>query len=52
MLAARAAYASPVLVRTGKTALDLKKDELRDVPVYADLAAFTDALLSGQLFTA
>ena len=52
VLAARAAYASPVLVRTGQTALDLKEDELQGVPVYADLAAFTDALLSGQLFTA
>ncbi|HLQ27490.1 MAG TPA: D-glycero-beta-D-manno-heptose 1,7-bisphosphate 7-phosphatase [Acidiferrobacterales bacterium] len=49
VLAARAAYASPVLVRTGKTAPDLEKDELQGVPVFADLAAFADSLLSGRL---
>ena len=49
VLAARAAYASPVLVRTGKTAFDLEKEQMRDVPVFADLAAFADSLLSGRL---
>jgi D-glycero-D-manno-heptose 1,7-bisphosphate phosphatase len=42
--------ARPVLVRTGKGLRTLKKSkELADVPVYADLAAFADALLAGEL---
>lgn len=50
-VAARAVAARPVLVRTGKGERTLKKksDNLRDVPVFADLSDFTDALLSGQL---
>lgn len=48
--AARAVRARPVLVRTGKGQRTLKKSKLlRGVPVYADLAAFTDALLGGEL---
>jgi D-glycero-D-manno-heptose 1,7-bisphosphate phosphatase len=48
--AARAVRARPVLVRTGKGQRTLRKSKLlRSVPVYADLAAFTDALLSGEL---
>lgn len=44
--AARAVNARPVLVRTGKP---IKPDSaLNGVPVYADLAAFTDILLSGR----
>jgi D-glycero-D-manno-heptose 1,7-bisphosphate phosphatase len=50
LVAARAVSARPVLVRTGKGARTLKKSKnLNGVPVYADLAAFTDALLAGDL---
>jgi D-glycero-D-manno-heptose 1,7-bisphosphate phosphatase len=50
VIAARAAQALPVLVRSGKGERTLKKStELSGVPVYADLAAFTEALLSGEL---
>ncbi len=50
IVAARAAQALPVLVRTGKGERTLKKSQqLAGVPVYADLAAFTEALLSGEL---
>jgi D-glycero-D-manno-heptose 1,7-bisphosphate phosphatase len=49
-LAARAVAARPVMVRTGKGERELKKSEnLKGVPVFADLAAFTDALLSGEM---
>ncbi len=50
--AAAAAGAKPVLVRTGKgekTADSLAENGLAHVPVYADLAAFVDALLQDQL---
>jgi D-glycero-D-manno-heptose 1,7-bisphosphate phosphatase len=41
-----------VLVRTGKGRRTLKKSKvLADVPVFEDLAAFTDNLLSGKLPT-
>ncbi|MDD3761795.1 MAG: D-glycero-beta-D-manno-heptose 1,7-bisphosphate 7-phosphatase [Nevskiales bacterium] len=48
--AARAAKARPVLVRTGngrKTETE-HADELRDVVVYDDLAAFANALIAAQ----
>ena len=52
VLAARQVMASPVLVRTGKGAQTLKQSKaLADVPVFDDLAAFVDALLSGKLVT-
>ena len=45
--AARAAQALPVLVRTGKGARTVAAGEgLAGVPIYDDLAAFADALLS------
>lgn len=47
--AARAAGATPVLVRTGKGAATLAAgDDLSDVAVYDDLAAFADAVLSRE----
>jgi D-glycero-D-manno-heptose 1,7-bisphosphate phosphatase len=50
LVAARAVGARPVLVRTGKGLRTLKKSkELTEVPVYADLAAFVEALLAGEL---
>lgn len=50
VLAARAVAARPAMVRTGKGERALKKSEnLKGVPVFADLAAFADALLSGEL---
>jgi D-glycero-D-manno-heptose 1,7-bisphosphate phosphatase len=50
MMAAQAVNARPVLVRTGKGERTLKKSRQLDrVPVFADLAAFTEALLSGDL---
>jgi len=50
VIAARALRARPVLVRTGKGERTLKKSKLLDsVPVFADLSAFTDALLAGEL---
>lgn len=52
VLAARAVGARPAMVRTGKGERALKKDhDLKGVPVFADLGAFTDALLSGDLPT-
>jgi len=49
-IAARAVGARPVMVRTGKGERTLKKSTvLQDVPVFADLADFTDTLLSGRL---
>jgi D-glycero-D-manno-heptose 1,7-bisphosphate phosphatase len=52
VLAARQVMASPVLVRTGKGAQTLKQSTVVDgVPVFDDLAAFVDALLSGRLVT-
>lgn len=48
--AARAVAARPVLVRTGKGRRTLKKSKLlADVPVFDDLAAFTDNFLTGKL---
>src|SRR6266566_6610805 len=49
--AARAVGAWPVLVRTGKGERTLKKksEALKGVPVFDNLAAFTEALLSGEL---
>jgi D-glycero-D-manno-heptose 1,7-bisphosphate phosphatase len=48
--AARLVSARPVLVRTGKGRRTLKKSKaLADIPVFDDLAAFTDALLTGKL---
>lgn len=50
VVATRAVQGLPVLVRTGKGERTLKKSQqLAGVPVYADLAAFTDALLTGEL---
>ncbi|MBI3900441.1 MAG: D-glycero-beta-D-manno-heptose 1,7-bisphosphate 7-phosphatase [Gammaproteobacteria bacterium] len=49
LIAARDATARPVLVRTGKGRRTLRKNKQLEVPVYDDLAAFTDALLSGDL---
>jgi D-glycero-D-manno-heptose 1,7-bisphosphate phosphatase len=48
--AAAAVGAKAALVRTGKGQRTLKKNKSLDgVPVFADLAAFTDALLAGDL---
>ena len=50
VVAARLVAARPVLVRTGKGRRTLKKSKaLADIPVFEDLAAFTDALLTGKL---
>ncbi len=50
IIVARLVSARPVLVRTGKGKRTLKKSKaLADVPVFEDLAAFTDNLLSGKL---
>lgn len=50
LVAARAASALPVLLRTGKGQRTLEKGvDLDGVPVFADLAAFVDSLLNGQL---
>lgn len=50
IVAARLVSARPVLVRTGNGKRTQKKSKaLADVPVYDDLAAFTDDLLSGTL---
>ncbi|MBE0509519.1 MAG: D-glycero-beta-D-manno-heptose 1,7-bisphosphate 7-phosphatase [Chromatiales bacterium] len=48
--AAQAVAARPILVRTGKGERSLAKsaNELQGIPVYADLAAAVDALLSGD----
>lgn len=50
IIVARLVSARPVLVRTGKGKRTQKKSKvLADVPVFEDLAAFTDNLLSGKL---
>jgi D-glycero-D-manno-heptose 1,7-bisphosphate phosphatase len=50
IIVARLVSARPVLVRSGKGKRTLKKSKaLADVPVFEDLAAFTDNLLSGKL---
>ncbi|MBI3547084.1 MAG: D-glycero-beta-D-manno-heptose 1,7-bisphosphate 7-phosphatase [Gammaproteobacteria bacterium] len=50
IMAARAVAARAVLVRTGKGKRTLKKSKLlADVPVFDDLAAFTEDLLTGRL---
>ncbi|BAU50149.1 D,D-heptose 1,7-bisphosphate phosphatase [Sulfurifustis variabilis] len=50
IIAARAAQARPVLVKTGKGRKTLARSkELAGVPVYDDLAGFADALLTGSL---
>jgi len=50
LVAASAAGARPVLVRTGKGLRTLRKSKnLGGVPVFNDLADFTDALATGQL---
>ena len=50
ILAARALAAQPVLVRTGKGRRTARRSkQLKDTPVYDDLAAFADALLSGAM---
>ena len=47
--AARSVGASPILVKTGKGEQTLEKsDQLKDIPIYADLAAAVDALLSSS----
>lgn len=52
VVAARAVQALPILVRTGKGERTLAKGvDIDGVPVYADLAAFTDALLSERIAT-
>jgi D-glycero-D-manno-heptose 1,7-bisphosphate phosphatase len=49
-VAARAVGAKPVMVRTGKGERTLKKSTvLQGVPVFDDLAAFADAIISGEL---
>ncbi len=50
LVAARAVGARPALVRTGKGVRTLRKSKLLgDTPVFDDLAAFTDALVTGRL---
>jgi D-glycero-D-manno-heptose 1,7-bisphosphate phosphatase len=50
IIVARLVSARPVLVRTGNGKRTQKKSKaLADVPVFEDLAAFTDNLLSGKL---
>ncbi len=52
IIAARGGGALPVLVRTGKGERTLEKPEkecLEGVPVFDDLATFTDSLLNGKL---
>lgn len=52
VIAARDGGAIPVLVRTGKgerTLAKPEKDSLEGVPVFDDLASFTDSLLNGKL---
>ncbi len=50
IIAAHRVLASPVLVRSGKGQQTLKTSaELKGVPVFDDLAAFTSALLSSEL---
>ena len=50
VLAARAVLARPALVRTGNGRATLKRGkQIAEVPVFDDLAAFADALLTGEL---
>ena len=50
VVVSRLVSARPVLVRTGKGRRTLKKSKaLADIPVFDDLAAFTDHLLTGKL---
>jgi D-glycero-D-manno-heptose 1,7-bisphosphate phosphatase len=50
LVAATTAGARPVLVRTGKGLRTLRKSKRLDgVPVFDDLAAFTDALVTGLI---
>lgn len=50
IVAARDVMALPVLVKTGKGKRTIKSSkQLQDVPVYNDLMAFVEALLSGEL---
>ncbi|OGI37986.1 MAG: D-glycero-beta-D-manno-heptose-1,7-bisphosphate 7-phosphatase [Candidatus Muproteobacteria bacterium RBG_16_62_13] len=50
LVAATAVGARPALVRTGKGLRTLRKSKgLDGVPVFDDLAAFTDALVTGRL---
>ncbi|MHB8742917.1 MAG: D-glycero-beta-D-manno-heptose 1,7-bisphosphate 7-phosphatase [Sulfuricaulis sp.] len=50
VVAARLATARPVLVHTGQSKRGFKKNKaFTDIPMFEDLAAFTDALLSGKL---
>jgi D-glycero-D-manno-heptose 1,7-bisphosphate phosphatase len=50
VVTARQVMATPVLVRTGKGTRTLEQSKvLEGVPVFDDLAAFVDALLSGEL---
>ncbi len=50
LVAAKAVGARPALVRTGKGLRTLRKSkDLDGVPVFDDLAAFTDALVTGRL---
>lgn len=50
IIAARDVMAQPVLVRSGKGEHTLKSSEqLQGVPVYPDLAAFSEALLSDSI---
>ena len=50
IVAARACGARPVLLLTGHGRRVVKRSkQLGGVPVYDDLAAFADALLSGEL---
>jgi D-glycero-D-manno-heptose 1,7-bisphosphate phosphatase len=50
IVAARAAAARPVLLRTGHGKRTLRKGkQLEGLPVYDDLAGFAEALLSGDL---
>ena len=50
LVAARTVGARPALVRTGKGVRTLRKSKLLgDAPVFDDLAAFTDALVTGRL---
>jgi phosphoheptose isomerase len=50
LVSARGASARPVLVRTGKgRTTEATSPELDDVAIFDDLAAFTDALVSGKL---
>ena len=50
LVAAKAVGARPALVRTGKGLRTLRKSkDLDGVPAFDDLAAFTDALVTGRL---